>query len=59
MGLMIWSPVFMRDGIEIHYDEKRGRLELACEPDAFAPYRDLARQHLADMPEIRIEKVIE
>jgi len=49
----------MRDGIEVHFDEKRGHLELACEPDAFAPYRDIARQQLADMPGLRIDKVVE
>jgi hypothetical protein len=48
-----------KDGIEIHFDEKRGYLELACEPDAFASYRDLARNHLKDLPEIPIDKVIE
>jgi hypothetical protein len=49
----------MSDGVEIHYDDKRRYLELACEPDAFAAYRDLARQHLADFPEIDLERVIE
>jgi len=48
-----------KDGIEIHFDEKRGYLELACEPDAFAAYRDLARDHLKDLPEIPIDKVME
>ena len=47
------------DGIEIHFDEKRGYLELACEPDAFASYRELARTHLADIPDISLDKVIE
>ena len=47
------------DGIEIHFDEKRGYLEIACEPDAFAGYRDLARNHLKDFPEITLEKVME
>src|SRR5262245_30066019 len=49
----------MSDGIEIHFDETRGYLELACEPDAFAPYRALARKQLADFPEIDVDKVIE
>jgi hypothetical protein len=49
----------MSDGIEIHFDEKRGYLELACEPDAFAPYREIARDQLKDFPDIALEKVIE
>lgn len=48
-----------KDGIEIHFDEKRGYLELACEPDAFAAYRDLAREQLKDLPEIPVDKVME
>ncbi len=48
-----------KDGIEIHFDEKRGYLELACEPVAFASYRELARNHLRDFPEIQIDRVIE
>ena len=40
----------MRDGIEIHFDEKNGYLELACEPDAFAPYREIAKRQLAEIP---------
>jgi hypothetical protein len=48
-----------KDGIEIHFDEQRGYLELACEPDAFASYRDLARDQLKDLPEIPINEVIE
>ena len=49
----------MSDGIEIHFDEKRGYLELGCEPDAFAPYRELARTQLTDFPEISLDSVIE
>jgi len=49
----------MSDGIEIHYDDKRGYLELACEPDAFAQYREVARQQLSDFPEIEVDKVLE
>ncbi|MBE7157816.1 MAG: hypothetical protein INR62_05180 [Rhodospirillales bacterium] len=49
----------MSEGIEIHYDDKRQYLELACEPDAFAAYRGVARQHLSDFPEIDIDRVIE
>jgi hypothetical protein len=49
----------MSDGIEIHFDEKRGYLQLACQPDAFAAYRDIARKQLADFPDISIEKVVE
>ncbi len=48
-----------KDGIEIHFDEKRGCLELACEPDAFSSYLELARGHLKDLPEIPIDQVIE
>lgn len=47
-----------QEGIEIHFDEKHGYLELACEPDAFAPYREIARGQLEDFPEIQIDKVI-
>jgi hypothetical protein len=47
------------DGIEIHFDEKRGHLELGCERDAFASYRDLAREHLNGIPDIPIDKVVE
>ena len=49
----------MSDGIEIHFDEKRGYLQLACEPDAFVAYRDVARKQLVDFPHIAIEKVLE
>ena len=48
-----------KDGIEIHYDEKRGYLHLACEPDAFAAYREVAREHLKEFSEIPINRVIE
>ena len=47
------------DGIEIHFDEKRGYLQLACDPAAFAAYRSFACEHLKDFPEIPIDKVIE
>lgn len=49
----------VKDGIEIHYDEKRGYVQLACEPDAFAAYREIAREHLKDFSEIPIDHVIE
>ena len=48
-----------KDGIEIHFDEKRGYLELACEPDAFSSYREVARDHLNDLPEIPVDRVME
>jgi hypothetical protein len=48
-----------RDGIEIHFDGKRGYLELACESDAFAAYREVARAQLADFKEIPVGEVIE
>ena len=47
------------EGIEIHFDKKRGYLELACEPDAFAPYREIARDQLKDFRDIPIDEVIE
>jgi hypothetical protein len=49
----------MSDGIEIHFDAKRGYLALGCEPDAFAPYRAIARDQLEDFPEIPVDKIIE
>jgi hypothetical protein len=49
----------MSDGIEIHYDPKSGRLDLGCEPDAFAPYRALALKQLEDFPDIRLEYVVQ
>ena len=49
----------MPDGIEIHFDEKRGYLGLGCEPDAFQAYRELARSQLAEFPEIAIDRVVE
>ena len=47
------------DGIEIHYDEKQSYLSLGCEPDAFAPYRKIARSQLADFEEIPVDSVRE
>ena len=49
----------MSDGIEIRYDDRRGYLELACEPDAFALYREVAHRQLSGFSEIPIEKVTE
>jgi hypothetical protein len=48
-----------KDGIEIHFDEKRGYLELACEPEAFSAYREIARDQLKDFPDISLDKVME
>ena len=48
-----------QESIEIHFDEERGYLQLACEPDAFATYRNVAHEHLKDFPDIPIDKVIE
>lgn len=48
-----------QDGIEIHFDEKHGYLQLACEPDAFAAYRSVALEHLKGFPDIPIDRVIE
>jgi hypothetical protein len=48
-----------QDGIEIHFDDKRGFLELACEPDAFRQYLDLARRDMEPFPEIDVGRVIE
>jgi hypothetical protein len=52
-------PPMSQDGVEIHFDQKRGYLELACEPDAFAPYREIAREQLKEFPDISIDKVME
>jgi hypothetical protein len=49
----------MSEGIEIHYNNKRQYLELACEPNAFALYRKIAKDHLSDFPEINVDEVIE
>lgn len=49
----------MSDGIEVHFDEKRSKLELACEPGAFATYREIAREQLKNFPGIPLENVIE
>jgi hypothetical protein len=49
----------MSDGIEIHFDQKRGRLDLACEPEAFARYRELAREDLREFPGISMDRVAE
>jgi hypothetical protein len=46
------NSVMSEEGIEIHYDAKRRMLELACESDAFAAFRDPARKQLCDLPEI-------
>lgn len=48
-----------QDSIEIHFDEKRGYLQLACEPDAFAAYLVMTRKHLEVLPEIALDKVVE
>lgn len=48
-----------REGIEIHFDDKRGVLNLSCEPDAFRPYLDLARRDMEAFPEIDMDRVIE
>jgi hypothetical protein len=49
----------LREGIEIHFDDKRGVLELACEPDAFRPYLDLVRKDMEPFSEINVDQVIE
>ena len=48
-----------RAGIEIHFDDNRRVLELACEPDSFRSYLDLARRDLESFPEIDVDKVVE
>ena len=45
--------------MEIHYDAARRSLALACEPGAFREFRELARAHLADFPEIDLDTVME
>ncbi|MEX1231865.1 MAG: hypothetical protein WEB58_16590 [Planctomycetaceae bacterium] len=47
------------DGIKIIYEEERQFLSLVCEPDAFVRYRELARENLADLPEINVDEVVE
>jgi hypothetical protein len=47
------------DGVEIHFDEKLGCLELACGRDAFAPYREVARRQLKEFPDISMDGVVE
>ena len=49
----------MSDGIEVHFDSKRGYLELACEPDAFIPYLELARQQLKELSELSFDTIVE
>lgn len=49
----------MKEGIEIHFHEKTGCLELACAADAFAAYRELARADLAECTEVPLGKVVE
>lgn len=49
----------MSDGIEIHFDPKRGRLELSCEPDAFVAYREITRKQLAGFPEVQLDHIYE
>lgn len=49
----------IHDGIEVHFDEKRGCLDLACEPDAFAAYLALAKDHLEGVPDIDFNRVKE
>lgn len=46
-----------RDGIEIHCDEKRGWISLACEPDAFKDFHDYVRSQLRDLPEIDLNQI--
>jgi hypothetical protein len=47
------------DAIEVHFDKKRGYLELGCESDAFTPFRELVRTQLADLTDIPLDKVTE
>lgn len=49
----------IRDGIEVHFHDERGYLELACEPDAFAAYLALAKEHLEGVPDIDYNRVKE
>jgi len=46
-----------QDGIEIHCDEKRGWIHLACEPDAFKDFHDYVRTQLCDLPEIDLNHI--
>jgi hypothetical protein len=49
----------IHDGIEVHFHDERGYLELACEPDAFAAYVALAKDHLDGVPDIDFNRVKE
>jgi hypothetical protein len=46
-----------RDGIEIHCDEKRGWISLACEPDAFRDFHDYVRTQLRDFPDLDLDRI--
>lgn len=48
----------MTDEIEIHHDDERGWLKLSCGSDAFAPYRAIAREQLADFAEIDVDAMM-
>jgi hypothetical protein len=45
------------ESIEIHFDERRGHLELACGADAFKSFRNFAENELKDFPDIEFDKV--
>lgn len=47
------------DSFEIHYDEKRGRLELACTPQSYNKFRNFVSKELADFGEIDLDRVRE
>jgi hypothetical protein len=47
------------DSFEVHYDEKRGHLELACAPKSYRRFRDFVSEELADFKEINLDRVRE
>ena len=47
------------DSFEVHYDEKRGHLELACAPKSYKKFRDFIFEELADFEDINLDRVRE
>ena len=45
------------EGIEIHWDERRGHLSLACDREAFEKFRRFVQDELRDFPEIAMESL--
>ena len=47
------------DGFKVHYDQKRGRLEIACDTGSYKRFRDLVSHQFTDIPEINFDNVVE